>query len=348
MTDCLHQHSWCELWRDEFRSRALLSATSRHSLDTSKDGNAWAWELSIPVPDNPFHEEILPELDMEWHHHQSETLAFLQGFRATWTQTTAAKTFMAVVAADHGLGAAGTPGSSLRDFCEEEMLGLIPEIHPAKMVGIPLRSSSSPVIRNRSRYISNPIICLSPELKVFQSLRLNNPSSLSRSSQGFCVPSPSPALLPPLDTLKHLNVLPKLGGPELDTILKVWLHQSRGQGKNDLPAPAGHTIPDPGQVPSALLATWAHCCGGPPGIYPFQGSVAKLKREMRSSGNYRKLNSCPYHMDKRLMAEFLMLSYTRDPLEVLLIMDTDIALRGFPKVCKRLDVLNNVVTPSCL
>ncbi|RMC13421.1 hypothetical protein DUI87_10959 [Hirundo rustica rustica] len=47
--------------------------------------------------------------------------------------------------------------------------------------------------------------------------------------------------------LKHLNVLPKLRGPELDTALKVWPHQCRVQGKNDLPAPAGHTIPDPGQ-----------------------------------------------------------------------------------------------------
>ncbi|RMC17992.1 hypothetical protein DUI87_04868 [Hirundo rustica rustica] len=52
---------------------------------------------------------------------------------------------------------------------------------------------------------------------------------------------------PPLDTLKHLNVLPKLRGPELDTTLKVWPDQCRVQGKNDLPAPSGHTIPDPGQ-----------------------------------------------------------------------------------------------------
>lgn len=52
---------------------------------------------------------------------------------------------MAIVAADHGLGAAETPTSSLRDFSEEKMLGLIPEIHLAKMVGIPLRSGSSPV-----------------------------------------------------------------------------------------------------------------------------------------------------------------------------------------------------------
>ncbi|RMC04103.1 hypothetical protein DUI87_19440 [Hirundo rustica rustica] len=59
--------------------------------------------------------------------------------------------------------------------------------------------------------------------------------------------------------LKRLNVLPKLRGPELDTALQVWPHQCRVQGKNDLPAPAGHAIPDPGQVPLAFLATWAHC-----------------------------------------------------------------------------------------
>ncbi|RMB91832.1 hypothetical protein DUI87_31760 [Hirundo rustica rustica] len=58
---------------------------------------------------------------------------------------------------------------------------------------------------------------------------------------------------PPLDALKHLNILPKLRGPELDTILKVWPHQCRVQGKNDLPAPAGHTVPDTGQDAIGLL-----------------------------------------------------------------------------------------------
>ncbi|TRZ18548.1 hypothetical protein HGM15179_008552 [Zosterops borbonicus] len=52
---------------------------------------------------------------------------------------------------------------------------------------------------------------------------------------------------PSLDTFKHLNVLPKLRGPELDTALKVWPDQCRVQGKNELPAPAAHTIPDTGQ-----------------------------------------------------------------------------------------------------
>lgn len=43
-----------------------------------------------------------------------------------------------------------------------------------------------------------------------------------------------------------------------------------------------------------------------------------------------------------------MLSYTREPLEALLVTDNDIAPCGFPKVHKRLDVLNNVATPNCL
>ncbi|RMC13344.1 hypothetical protein DUI87_10879 [Hirundo rustica rustica] len=64
---------------------------------------------------------------------------------------------------------------------------------------------------------------------------------------GLVLQAPHQPRCPPLNTLKHLNVLPKLRGPELDTILKVWPHQCRVQGKNDLPAPAAHTIPDPGQ-----------------------------------------------------------------------------------------------------
>lgn len=43
-----------------------------------------------------------------------------------------------------------------------------------------------------------------------------------------------------------------------------------------------------------------------------------------------------------------MLSYTRDPSEILRMIDNDIAPCGFPRVCKSLDVLKNVVTPNCL
>ncbi|RMC01172.1 hypothetical protein DUI87_22263 [Hirundo rustica rustica] len=64
---------------------------------------------------------------------------------------------------------------------------------------------------------------------------------------GFVFQAPHQPRCPPLDVLKDLNVPPKLRGPELDTALEVWPHQCRVQGKNDLPGPAGHPIPDPGQ-----------------------------------------------------------------------------------------------------
>ncbi|RMB93551.1 hypothetical protein DUI87_30249 [Hirundo rustica rustica] len=90
-------------------------------------------------------------------------------------------------------------------------------------------------------------------------LQAKQPQLLQTFLIGLVLQAPHQPRYPPLDTLKHLNVLPKLRGPELDTALKVLPHQCRVQGKNDLPAPAGHTIPDAGQVPLALLATKAHC-----------------------------------------------------------------------------------------
>ncbi|TRZ12892.1 hypothetical protein HGM15179_014206 [Zosterops borbonicus] len=76
--------------------------------------------------------------------------------------------------------------------------------------------------------------------------RLNNPSSLSHSSQGLCSK--------PLTSLVASSGRPQVSqcpsqteGPELDTALEVWPDQCPVQGKNDLPAPAGHTIPDPDQ-----------------------------------------------------------------------------------------------------
>lgn len=41
---------------------------------------------------------------------------------------------MVVVAADHRLGVPETPTTSLRDFSEKELLGLIPDTQLAKMV----------------------------------------------------------------------------------------------------------------------------------------------------------------------------------------------------------------------
>ncbi|RMC15661.1 hypothetical protein DUI87_07863 [Hirundo rustica rustica] len=120
-----------------------------------------------------------------------------------------------------------------------------------------------------------------------------HPVTLS-GGQALLLPSPSPALLPPLDVLKRLNVLPKRRGPELDTALKVWPHQCRVQGKDDLPAPAGHTIPDPDQDAigplghlGTLLAHVQLLSPVPPGPFPpghcpavaLQGVVAAKVRD---------------------------------------------------------------------
>ncbi|TRZ07980.1 hypothetical protein HGM15179_019125 [Zosterops borbonicus] len=64
---------------------------------------------------------------------------------------------------------------------------------------------------------------------------------------GLVFQAPHQPHCPLLDALKCLNILPKLRGPELDTVLKVRPQQCQAQGKNDLPGPAGHTIPDTGQ-----------------------------------------------------------------------------------------------------
>ncbi|RMC04477.1 hypothetical protein DUI87_18922 [Hirundo rustica rustica] len=47
-------------------------------------------------------------------------------------------------------------------------------------------------------------------------------------------------------------------GPKLNTGFEVWPHQCPAQGDNPCPAPAGHTIADPGQDAIALLGPWAH------------------------------------------------------------------------------------------
>ncbi|RMC14817.1 hypothetical protein DUI87_06993 [Hirundo rustica rustica] len=84
-------------------------------------------------------------------------------------------------------------------------------------------------------------------------LQAKHPQLPQSSFIWLVLQAPHQPRCPPLDMLKHLNVLPKLRGPELDTALKVWPHQCRVQGKNDLPAPAGHTIPDPGQDATGSL-----------------------------------------------------------------------------------------------
>ncbi|KAJ7413846.1 hypothetical protein WISP_88023 [Willisornis vidua] len=52
---------------------------------------------------------------------------------------------------------------------------------------------------------------------------------------------------PSLDPLQHLNILPELKGPEVDTALEEQHHQCRVQGKSHFPGPVGHTVPHAGQ-----------------------------------------------------------------------------------------------------
>ena len=56
---------------------------------------------------------------------------------------------------------------------------------------------------------------------------------------------------PSLDTVEHLDVLPVVNGPKLNTVLKVLPHQSREQGEDHLPAV--YTIPDTSQDPGGFL-----------------------------------------------------------------------------------------------
>ncbi|KAK4815374.1 hypothetical protein QYF61_001362 [Mycteria americana] len=52
---------------------------------------------------------------------------------------------------------------------------------------------------------------------------------------------------PPLDPLQQVHVLPVLRAPELDAVLQVRSHQTRVEGQNPLPRPAGHASFDAAQ-----------------------------------------------------------------------------------------------------
>ncbi|KAK4826723.1 LOW QUALITY PROTEIN: hypothetical protein QYF61_010976 [Mycteria americana] len=58
---------------------------------------------------------------------------------------------------------------------------------------------------------------------------------------------------PPLDPLQQLHVLLVLRAPELDAVLQVGSHQSRAEGQNHLPRPAGHASLDAAQDTAGLL-----------------------------------------------------------------------------------------------
>ncbi|KAK4819021.1 hypothetical protein QYF61_024137 [Mycteria americana] len=58
---------------------------------------------------------------------------------------------------------------------------------------------------------------------------------------------------PPLDLLQQVHVFPVLRTPELDAVLQVGSHQSRVEGQNHLPQPAGHASFDAAQDMVGLL-----------------------------------------------------------------------------------------------
>ncbi|KAK4824658.1 hypothetical protein QYF61_017031 [Mycteria americana] len=58
---------------------------------------------------------------------------------------------------------------------------------------------------------------------------------------------------PPLDPLQQLHVLLVLRAPELDAVLQVGSQQSRVEGQNHLPRPAGHASFDAAQDTVGLL-----------------------------------------------------------------------------------------------
>ncbi|PKU35685.1 hypothetical protein llap_14008 [Limosa lapponica baueri] len=59
----------------------------------------------------------------------------------------------------------------------------------------------------------------------------------------------SPLLYP----LQQFPVLLELGSPERDTALQMGSHQGRAEGEDNLPRPAGHTLPDAPQDAIGLL-----------------------------------------------------------------------------------------------
>jgi len=74
--------------------------------------------------------------------------------------------------------------------------------------------------------------------------RLNSPNSFSLSSIAEVFQPSNHFCGPPLDLLQQLHVFPVLRAPEMDSGLQVGSHQSRVEGQNHLPQPAGHTSLD--------------------------------------------------------------------------------------------------------
>ena len=91
-------------------------------------------------------------------------------------------------------------------------------------------------------------VSLQPSLLQAEQTQISQPllpGEVLQLSDHFCGP--------PLDRLQQLHVFPVLRAPELDAGLQVRSHQSRVEGQNHLPQPAGHTVFDAAQDMVGLL-----------------------------------------------------------------------------------------------
>ncbi|PKU46357.1 rna-directed dna polymerase from mobile element jockey- hypothetical protein [Limosa lapponica baueri] len=78
----------------------------------------------------------------------------------------------------------------------------------------------------------------SPWMLLFS--RMNNPNSQPLLT-GEVLQASDHLRGPPLDPFQQVHILPVLRTPELDAVLQVGSHESRAEGQNHLPGPAGHT-----------------------------------------------------------------------------------------------------------
>ena len=91
-------------------------------------------------------------------------------------------------------------------------------------------------------------VSLEPSLLQAEQPQLSQPfliGEVFQPSYHFCGPS--------LDPLQQLHIFPMLRALELDAGLQVGYHQSREEGQNPLPRPAGHAAFDAAQDMVGLL-----------------------------------------------------------------------------------------------
>ena len=98
---------------------------------------------------------------------------------------------------------------------------------------------------------------MSPQSLLFS--RLNNPNSLSLSSQERCS-SPRIIFVSLLWTHSNLvHIFPVLRASELDAGLQVGSHQSTVEGQNQIPRPAGYAAFHAAQDVVGFWAASTHC-----------------------------------------------------------------------------------------